>query len=60
MTWIGWTMLFAHLGLFMYLRVKFIGKKKAAEREAAKHRVENINLKAQINSLEKIITENEY
>lgn len=60
MTWIGWTMLFAHLGLFMYLRVKFIGKKKAAEREAAKYRVENINLKAQIQSLENIITENEY
>lgn len=46
----GWIMMIAHLGLFFYLRRKYVGKKNKAEKLAAELNAENINLKSQLKS----------
>lgn len=48
-------MLVLHLGLFVYLRRKYIGKKNQAEKTAAELKAENINIKAQLQSYKDLI-----
>lgn len=50
----GWIMLFAHIGLFIYLRKRYIGKKKIAEKRCAELEVENILLRSKVKDYEKL------
>lgn len=52
---VGWIMLFAHLGLFIYLRKKYVSKKNRAEKAAAEYKAENINLKSQLESYKNLL-----
>lgn len=51
----GWIMLFAHLGLFLYLRTKYIGKKKKAEKRASEMELENITLRSKVKDYEYLL-----
>lgn len=48
----GWIMLFAHVGLFVFLRKRYVSKKNAAEKLAAKLEVENIDLRSKVKDYE--------
>lgn len=54
---IGWSMLFLHGALFVFLRKRYLGKKKAAEKLAAELKVENIHLKNENVALKRILGE---
>ena len=49
---VGWIMLFVHVGLFVFLRKMYIGKKNRAEKRAAEMEVENISLKSKVKDYE--------
>lgn len=52
---VGWLMMVAHLGLFVYLRKKYIGKKNKAEKLAAELNAENINLRSKLKSYQDLL-----
>ena len=52
-----WIMLFCHIGLFLYLRIKLTRKKKVLEKQNSQLRLENMKHISTLATYEKIINE---